>query len=68
MIETMQRCAARHGIELGPVIDKPDAVIRRIVDSWPIGTDATRAINLGLPDEKPLEEVIEDYITDYLKN
>ena len=59
-------CAAKHGITPGPVIDTPDPVIRRIVDSWPTGTDASRAIALGLPDEKPLEEVVEDFITDYL--
>ena len=50
----------------GPIIDRPDPIVRRIVDSWPTGTDAQRALDLGLPDEKPLNEVVDDFVRDYV--
>lgn len=65
MIETMQKVASQHGITPSEIIDAPDPIIQKIVTSWPIETDAKRALDLGLPDESPLEEIIESYLSDY---
>ncbi|MFT5469541.1 MAG: nucleoside-diphosphate-sugar epimerase [Verrucomicrobiales bacterium] len=65
MATALELVAARRGIELGALIDKPDPVIQRIVDSWPVASDAGRALALGLPDVEPLEAIIEGYLDDF---
>jgi len=65
-IEVMQKVAAARGINTGPVVDQPDAVIQAIVAGWPTETESQRALELGLPQDKNLEEIIENYIDDFL--
>ena len=66
MADELQKTASRLGREIGPLVDAPDPVIQRIVDTWPVATDASRALNLGLPAGESLEEIIEGYIEDFL--
>jgi nucleoside-diphosphate-sugar epimerase len=65
MIAALERVAARHGIRLGPIVDQPDPLVRKVVAEWPVGTDATRVPGLGLVNDPPLEEVIEQYLADF---
>ena len=51
---------------LGAVIDAPDPAIQRIVGSWPGHARAERAAALGLPANPPLDEVVRQYIEDYV--
>ena len=51
---------------LGAVIDAPDPAIQRIVGSWPGHARADRAAALGLPANPPLDEVVRQYIEDYV--
>ena len=66
MIETTGVVAARHGIQLGTIVDTPDPTVRAIVGSWPVAMDATKALSLGCPEDSSLESIIEDFISDYL--
>ena len=67
MVEAVERFAAARGIALGPVLDEPDEVVRRIVGGWPTGTDGARALRLGFPEAPGLDEVIADYWEDFGK-
>lgn len=66
MIAALERAAARHGLGLGAIIDRPDPEIQRIVASWPTITNSERAEALGLSGDASLEEVIDGYIEDFL--
>jgi nucleoside-diphosphate-sugar epimerase len=64
MIESLRRTAGnRH---LGEIRFERDAMIERIVASWPTGLDFERAKKLGLPLDKSLDSIIRAYIEDYL--
>jgi len=65
MIQVLEKVAARHGIALGPIVDRPDPIVMRIVQGWPVGTEATRANGLGMVADQSVEQVIEDYIEDF---
>ena len=64
MVAALERVGA--GRSLGAVIDAPDAAIQRIVGSWPGHARAERAAALGLPGNPPLDEVVRQYIEDYV--
>ena len=66
MIAALERVATKHEIALGPVNDKPDPVIQKIVATWPTATDSSRGLTLGLPNDDSLDQVAEDYIADFL--
>lgn len=68
MAVVLEHVAEKRGIQLGPLIDAPDPVIQKIVDTWPVASDASRALALGLPDVEPLEAIIEGYIEDFLQS
>lgn len=65
-IGVLKKVASDRGLTLGPFIDAPNAVIQRIVRGWPVGTDGTRAITAGVPHPSSLEQIILNYITDFL--
>ncbi len=65
-IGILKKVAAERGLSLGPFIDAPNAVIQKIVRGWPVGTDGTRAIAAGVPQPSSLEQIISDYIADFL--
>ena len=65
MVAALERVGA--GRRLGAVIDAPDAMIQRICGSWPGYAKADRAAALGLPKNPPLDEVVRQYIEDYVE-
>jgi nucleoside-diphosphate-sugar epimerase len=65
MIAALEDVAARRGIALGPVTDRPDPAIQAIVRTWPTATEAARARALGMPAPGPLAEIIEAYLDDF---
>lgn len=67
MMETTRTIAARHGIELGPIVEAPDANVQKIVGAWPTSLDASRALTLGCPEQSNLDGIIEDFIADYVR-
>ena len=64
MAEALKRVGGNR--RLGAVIDAPDPAIQRIVGSWPGHARADRAAALGLPANPPLDEVVRQYIEDYV--
>ena len=64
MVAALERVG--RGRSLGAVTDAPDAAIQRIVGSWPGHARADRAAALGLPENPPLDEVVRQYIEDYV--
>ena len=67
MIAALERGAAKHGSSLGPINDAPDPMIQKIVATWPTTTDSSRGLALGLPNDASPDQVVEDYIADFLK-
>jgi D-erythronate 2-dehydrogenase len=65
-IEAMEKVAAARGISIGPVVDQPDPEIQAIVAGWPTETEGKRALALGLPQDQGLEQIIENYIDDFV--
>ena len=66
MIAATARVAEKHGIALGTVTDAPNDLVRTIVGAWPTSMDASRAKALGCMADGSLEDVIEDFVRDYL--
>ncbi len=64
MVDSLKRVAGnRH---LGAITVQEDPFIMKIVAGWPTGTDASRAIALGLPKDTKLDDIIKAYIEDFL--
>jgi nucleoside-diphosphate-sugar epimerase len=62
MIDALERVggpevAARVRVE-------PDARLRRIVDTWPVAVDATRALSLGFPTDRSFEDIVRRYVAE----
>ncbi len=51
---------------LGEHILERDEVIAKIVSGWPTQIDNSRALKLGLPLDGSLEEIVQNYIDDYI--
>ena len=64
MVAALERVGA--GRKLGAVIDAPDAAVQQLVGSWPAYAKAERAATLDLPQNPPLDEVVRQYIEDYV--
>jgi nucleoside-diphosphate-sugar epimerase len=62
----IQKVAAEKGLALGAIVDAFDARIQGIVDNWPTAVFGGRALNLRLPPPPPLEEIVRQYVEDYL--
>jgi D-erythronate 2-dehydrogenase len=65
-IEAMETVAAARGIKSGDVVDQPDPLIQTIISGWPTEIDSSRGLALGLPQDQSLEQIIEDYIDDFM--
>lgn len=65
-LRVMEEVAAEAGILPGLVVDDFNPVIQAIVDTWPTATDGSRALKLGVPNPKPLADIVRDYIADFL--
>ena len=66
MIAALERVATKHEITLGPINDKLDPAIQEIVGTWPTAIDYSRGLALGLPNDVSPDQVVEDYIADFL--
>ena len=65
MVESLKRVAGnRH---LGEIKVQEDPFIMKIVAGWPTGTNADRAIALGLPKDTSLDAIVKAYIEDFLE-
>ena len=65
MTDALEEVATELGLKLGPLEDRPDPVIQKIVDGWPTDTTGERAIEAGLPDAGSLEDIIRCYLADF---
>ena len=63
MVDALKRVA--HNRKLGEITVEPDPFIEAIVRSWPVATDDARALALGLPKDRSLDDIIHHYIEDY---
>ncbi|MEM9473357.1 MAG: D-erythronate dehydrogenase [Pseudomonadota bacterium] len=63
MVDALKRVA--HNRKLGEITVEPDPFIEAIVQSWPVATDDTRALALGLPKDTSLDDIVRHYIEDY---
>lgn len=61
----LEEVAAARGLSLGPLVERPDARIQGIVDTWPTATDGSRALAIGCPEPKALGVIIEEYLEDF---
>ncbi len=64
MIDALHRVA--HDRKLGTISIEPDPFIEEIVATWPLDTYFDRALELGLPIEDSLDEIVRYYIEDYV--
>jgi hypothetical protein len=64
MIESLRRVAGDR--PLGEIRVEPDPFIERIVATWPARTDSDRALALGLPQDRGLDDIVRAYIEDFL--
>jgi len=64
MIEAVQRVSADRN--LGKITIEPDPFIVNICKTWPLDAEFARAKALGMPSDSGLDEIIRDYIEDYL--
>tara|TARA_R110002096_G_scaffold24760_34_gene78109 strand:+ start:1766 stop:2761 length:996 start_codon:yes stop_codon:yes gene_type:complete len=65
MVKVLESEAARLNLKLGPIVDAPDPVIQAIVKTWPVATDGSRGLGVGLPEVEPLEQIIQGYLEDF---
>lgn len=66
MIEAVKRVAAINNISLGEISVKPDPAIEAIVNGWAAHIDCSRAEQLSLPIDDSLDQVVQDFIDDFL--
>jgi nucleoside-diphosphate-sugar epimerase len=64
MIDSLRRVAGDR--PLGEIRVEPDPFIERIVATWPARTDSDRALALGLPQDRGLDDIVRAYIEDFL--
>jgi nucleoside-diphosphate-sugar epimerase len=65
MIAALKRVAGNR--PLGEIRVEPDPFIEKIVATWPVEIDCSRARTLGLVAEDSLDEIVSAYIEDFLK-
>jgi nucleoside-diphosphate-sugar epimerase len=64
LVECVRRVGAGRG--LGAISVEPDPAIQRIVDGWPRGVDAARALALGVPPASGLDEIVRAYVEEHV--
>lgn len=65
MIKILEDVAQDMGRSLGPIVERPDPEVDKIVSTWAPVMNAERALRLGLPQDTGLRQVILDYIEDF---
>lgn len=66
MIAALRRVAAANALPLGEITFAKDHHIAGIIAAWPQSIDAARGLTLGLPDDAPLDDIIQHYIDDFM--
>lgn len=66
MVTALTEVAKRRGIGLGSISFSPDETIIDIVRGWPEGSEGERARALGMKTDDSVQQVIDDFITDFL--
>lgn len=66
MCAALKKVADEAGIALGPITPAPDPSVEAIVGSWPKSMDASRALAIGAPADQGLEQIIRDFIEDFV--
>ncbi len=64
MVAALRRVAGNR--PLGAITVEPDPFIEAICKGWPADTHFQRALDLGLPREASLDEIVTYYIADYV--
>jgi nucleoside-diphosphate-sugar epimerase len=64
MLESLRRVAGERGVALGAVEVREDPQIAAIVRTWPRFAVADRALQLGLPQDVDLDEIVGAYLDD----
>jgi D-erythronate 2-dehydrogenase len=62
MLVALERVAGRE--VAARVRIEPDARVERIVNTWPVAVDASRALSLGFPTDRSFEEIVKRYMTE----
>ncbi len=65
MIESLRRVA--HDRKLGAISEQPDPFVMKVISGWPEQMLASRAAALGFPQDESIDNIIREYISDYLK-
>ena len=65
MMEALNRVA--HNRALGAITIEPDPFIEAICRGWPQDTEYQRALDLGLPLDPSVDDIVRAYIEDYVK-
>jgi nucleoside-diphosphate-sugar epimerase len=63
MVESVRRAAATRDLPLGRIAVREDPEIVRIVRTWPRYAQAERAVALGLPQDRSLDPIVDDYLS-----
>ncbi|MBL4906707.1 MAG: NAD-dependent epimerase/dehydratase family protein [Sneathiella sp.] len=66
MIDAVERVAAKNDIMLGDISVKPNPAIEAIVRGWATHLESSRAEKIGLPIDDSLDQVVQDFIDDFL--
>ncbi|MCM8533650.1 MAG: NAD-dependent epimerase/dehydratase family protein [Lentisphaeraceae bacterium] len=67
MIESLENFASAKGMSIGKIIDAPDPVVMKVVEGWPVGTDAKAAEAIGVRADNCLEDVLDAYVDDFVE-
>jgi len=65
--EVIQKVAKEKGMALGAIVEAFDPRIQGIVDNWPTAVFGGRSVDIGLPQPPTLEEIVRQYVEDYLE-
>ncbi|KAI4159050.1 MAG: hypothetical protein LQ342_006896 [Letrouitia transgressa] len=63
MLEALNAIGGQEALDL--VVEKKDEATERIVKSWPVQFDTSKALKMGFAPDGTLEQTLKDYITDY---
>jgi nucleoside-diphosphate-sugar epimerase len=64
MVEALRRAGGDRAVDL--IRWEPDPVVQKIVDGWPRGLQATRALGLGIHPDASLDEIVQAFVEDDL--
>jgi hypothetical protein len=63
MVESVRRVAAERSLHVGRVEVREDPAVSEIVRGWARNASAERALALGLPQDRNLDSIVSDYLS-----